>query len=74
MKKQTRLQFVREMIIKLRTALLNADPTVTNISVDGDSTAYNVEQANKLLEKYEEEERRLSGKFSTLETIDMGRM
>ena len=55
-------RFSQEMIIKIRTALLNADPTVTSISIDGDSTSYSVEQAHKMLQEYEEEERRACGK------------
>ena len=69
-----RLVFVREMILKFRTVLLHADPTVTSISIDGDSTSYSWEAAHKLLQQYELEEKILTGQFSALETIDMSRM
>jgi hypothetical protein len=72
--KRERLKFVQGMILKLRTVLLNSDPTVASISIDGDSTSYNWEQANKMLQKFEDEEKSLTGRFSAMETIDMSRM
>ena len=70
----SRLHFVQTRIIQIRTALLNANPTVSSISIDGDSTAYSVEQAEKLLQKYELEEQYLSGNYSPIERIDMTRI
>ena len=69
-----RFVFVQEMILKLRAALLHADPTITSISIDGDSASYSWETAHKLLRQYEQEEKILSGQFSAMETIDMSRM
>ncbi|MGL6195599.1 MAG: hypothetical protein ACRC2T_12335 [Thermoguttaceae bacterium] len=69
-----RLQFVQQMIVKLRQVLMNRDPMVDSISVDGDSTRYNRKQVMEELAKYETEERELMGMNDSLRPIALWRM
>jgi len=53
-----RIQFVQQMIEKLREFLLSTDPVIS-INVDGMSATYDRNGAWDMLEKLEQEERKI---------------
>ena len=70
--KSERLTFVRQMILKLRQALLDGNEVVS-ISSGAGAVTYNRTEMEERLKDYEQEERRLEGRVSPgplYETID----
>ena len=65
-----RLQFIQQMIVKLRTFLLSSDP-VRSITVDGISASYDHEGARKYLQELEREERNLLNPKGYRKHIDL---
>ena len=66
-----RLQFVQQMIIKLRTFLLSSD-VVTSISIDGGGAAsFDRSGAWKMLQELEQEEQNLVAPRRMMKTVDL---
>ena len=69
--KEERLQFVRQMIVNLRTFLLTSNQT-TSISIDGaGTTTYDQKGAREYLKELEREERNLVNPNRWMRSIDL---
>ena len=72
MNKEERLQFVQQMIVKLRTFLLSTDPVIS-ISIDGMSATYDHKGAREYLQELEQEERNIVSPRRMMRRVDMRR-
>ena len=57
--KETKLQFVQKMIVKLRTFLLTSEPVLSMNVEGGAAVTYDREGAREMLKEYEKEEQNL---------------